>query len=407
MGIRRGDIVEDRCPIPDKTARWVLVAGGFHRNGGMDRLNWALARYLVERGDAVHLVCHRAEPELANEAAAVHIVPRPGASFMLGGLLLARAGRNIARQVSRRFFGTRVVVNGGNCDWPDINWVHCVHHAWTTADDSSPAWFKLKNRASRRLACIKERSALRSARLVIANSEKTRRELIEHLAIDPKRIHAIYPGTYSGFSPPTLKRRAAARVWLGKDHDKPIVAFVGALGYDSNKGFDVLFPAWRRLCAQPGWDADLIVAGGGRALESWRRQIGEAGLDGRITTLGFTNRIPDLLAAADLLVSPVRYEAYGLNVQEAICCGIPAMVTESAGVAERYPAELRGLLIPDLKDVETLADVILRWRGAMPYWKERTAPFSETMRRHTLQTMAAEIAALVECDSAAPTDGAT
>ena len=27
----------------------------------------------------------------------------------------------------------RVVVNGGNCAWPDINWVHAVHAAWPVA----------------------------------------------------------------------------------------------------------------------------------------------------------------------------------------------------------------------------------------------------------------------------------
>ena len=69
---------------------WVQVAGGFHFEEGMDRLNLALARYLMERGHRVHSVCHSAEPELRERAGSVHVVSKLGDSFMLGGLLLRR-----------------------------------------------------------------------------------------------------------------------------------------------------------------------------------------------------------------------------------------------------------------------------------------------------------------------------
>lgn len=369
---------------------WVLIAGGFHRNGGMDRLNWALADYLAGRGNPVHLVCHRVESVLAAKAATVTIIPKPGSSFMLGGQMLARAGGRIARRVSRQLPATRVVVNGGNCNWPDINWVHCVHHAWKCRDDSAPAWFRLKNRCSRWVACKREGAALRNARIVIANSERTRTDLINHLQVAPERICMVYPGSDSDFHPLVVSRRSVARAWLGKG-EQPLVAFVGALGYDCNKGFDVLFSAWRRLCAQPNWDADLVVAGGGKALDFWRHQVAKAGLDGRVMMLGLTDRVPDLLAATDLLVSPVRYESYGLNVQEAICCGVPAMVTRSAGIAERYPPEVRELLIDDPEDIDALAERILRWRAAVPIWKQRIESFSKILRDRPLRAMAEQM----------------
>jgi glycosyltransferase involved in cell wall biosynthesis len=225
---------------------------------------------------------------------------------------------------------------------------------------------------------------------VIANSKRTRHDLINHLNIPAGRIHVVYPGADPDFTLPTVHERVAARAWLRKC-EQPLVTFVGGLGYDANKGFDVLFSAWRRLCAHPTWNADLVVAGGGRALDFWRQQIAEAGLEGRITLLGFTDRIPELLAAADLLVSPVRYEAYGLNVHEATCRGVPAMVSRSAGVAERYPTELRELFIDDPEDSDALAERIFSWRGAIPSWRQRIMPFSEALRRHTLDGMAKQI----------------
>ena len=184
---------------------WVVVAGGIHREGGMDRCNWALARHLIQRGDRVHLVCHHADANLLNgQSTTIHIVAKPARSFMLGGLLLSAAGRKIALEVSRLSPQTRVVINGGNCNWPDINWVHCVHHAWRhTESKSSRSFFRPKIRLYRRLSCRHERAALRRARILIANSERTRHDLIDALRIEPDRIHTVYPGVDSDFLPPS------------------------------------------------------------------------------------------------------------------------------------------------------------------------------------------------------------
>ena len=235
--------------------------------------------------------------------------------------------------------------------------------------------------------------------MVIANSERTRRDLIDHLRLDPNRIQVVYPAVEGAFSPAGVSRRASARTWLGKDERRPLVAFIGALGRDSNKGLDVLVPVWQRLCERHDWDADLIVAGFGRTADFWRHKVAHAGLEGRISVLGFTDRITDLLAAVDLLVSPVRYESYGLNVAEAICCGVPGMVTETAGVAERYPAQLRDLLIHDPEDVDSLVAKLLQWRTAISFWKDRIAPFSQVLRAYTLEAMAEQIVAIAESSS--------
>jgi glycosyltransferase involved in cell wall biosynthesis len=375
---------------------WLLVAGGFHRDGGMDRLNWALANYLVDRGESVHLVGYSVSAGLEKKAAATNLVPRPAGSFMLGGLMLAREGRRVAASLQREPSGVRVVVNGGNCDWPDINWVHCVHQAWRRSARPSRASLRLRNKFSRWLFCRRERTILQKARVLIANSQRTRADLVNLLDIDADRIHVVYPAADKGFRPPSAGHRAAALAWLGRNEQRPLVAFVGALGDDSNKGFDVVFSAWVKLCARRDWDADLVVAGGGRALESWRHRVAAAGLDRRITMLGFTNCVRDVLAAADLLVSPVRYESYGVNVHEALCTGIPAMVSRTAGVAERYPAELRDLLLSEPGDPNDLAARIFGWRAAVPYWKEKITPLARALGADTLTNMAADIVSIVD-----------
>jgi glycosyltransferase involved in cell wall biosynthesis len=376
---------------------WVIVAGGFHQAGGMDRANAALVTYLCELGWPVHLVSFRVDADLEqNSSVTVHRVERPAASFFLGEMKLGWTGQKIAREITECRPDARVVVNGGNCAWPGINWVHCVHREWRVCDRSAPLWFRAKNRLEKLAARHRERKALRFAQTVLVNSERSRRNLITGFKLAPERVHTVYLGSDSGWKLITPARRAAARAWLGKTRALPLVAFVGSLGHDNNKGLDTLWSAWRVLCAQPEWDADLVVAGEGRALASWQETVARAGLDKRVMFLGFTDRIADLFAAVDLLVSPVRYESYGLNVHEAICCGVPAIVSARAGVAERYPAELADFLITNPDDVKELVSKLRRWRSDVEAFRRRIRPMEQQLRSYSWRDMAQRIVAIVE-----------
>jgi hypothetical protein len=222
-------------------APWVIVAGGFHQHGGMDKANAALATFLIEREIPLHLVAHQVDPEFsAHPGVRVHLVPRPAGSFFLGERLLDWAGRAVARRVVAQWPGARVVVNGGNCLWPDTNWVHCVHHTWPHADGAAPFGFRIRNGIAKNWARHRERSGIRAARLVLTNSEKTRRDVIGLFGIEPHKVHTVYLGTDPMWKPATPAERTAARAWLGKSEQRPLVVFVGALGLDQNKGFDTL-----------------------------------------------------------------------------------------------------------------------------------------------------------------------
>ena len=98
-----------------------------------------------------------------------------------------------------------------------------------------------------------------------------------------------------------------------------------------------------------------------------------------------------MLAACDALASPTRYEAYGLNVHEALCCGLPASVTASAGVAERYPAALRGLLAPDPDDPADWAERLREWRSSMEGFRGLVEPFGRSLRARTWDHCAADV----------------
>ena len=137
-----------------------------------------------------------------------------------------------------------------------------------------------------------------------------------------------------------------------------------------------------------------MVVGAGSSLDGWK--LAAADLKNSITFLGFRADVPRILWACDALVSPTRYEAYGLNVQEALCCGLPALVSQTAGVAERYPAALADWLIPDPEDAADLAARLGRWRENLGSDRPELKSFSEQLRDYTWERMAERFVGLVE-----------
>jgi glycosyltransferase involved in cell wall biosynthesis len=360
-----------------------LVASDFVQTGGMDRANYALASYLARAGHPVTLVSHRVAPDLAAmPTARVWLVRKPMGSNFLGQWPLARAG--VA--ASRATLGATVVVNGGNCILPDVNWVHYVHAAYRPRIAAS--WpRRLKGCLEHPMNLRAERAAFQAARVVICNSELTCRHVIDLCGIEGRKVVTVYYGIDPNqFHPATPAERIALRERLKWSQDKPVVMFIGALG-DRRKGFDTLFEAWARLSKGGDWDATLAVVGSGAERAAWQRRAADAGLIDSIDFLGFRSDVPDLLRAADALVAPTRYEAYGLGVHEALCCGLPAIVSASAGVAEKYPQELSDLLLPDPDDAADLAGRLQRWRGDQDCWRDLVRPISESLRQYTWDDM--------------------
>ena len=379
-------------PVP-----WVIVAGGFHQHGGMDRANAALAAYLLESGVPVHLVGHEIDRRFIEHPLATgHVVPRPRGFPGLAERLLARTGTQVARTTVARHPRARVVVNGGNCPWPDINWVHAVHAAWPVQDAGAPWWSRHRNRRLKVDAVRRERTSLQQAGLVIANSDATRRALIERVGVTPGRIRTVYLGSDPTWDAVGARERLAAREALQLPPDRPVVLFVGAMGTDINKGFDVLWHSWLELTASGRWDASLVAAGDGWRLHGWRAEAARGAAAGSVRFLGFTPAIRDVLAAGDLLVSPVRYESYGLNVHEALCRGLAVMVTRSAGVVERLDDSMTEALLPDGITPAHLADRLRSWRADIQGWRVRAAATAARLRARSWTDMAAELVSVAQ-----------
>jgi glycosyltransferase involved in cell wall biosynthesis len=372
---------------------WLLATGDFTTSGGMDRANYALASYLARRGHPVYLVAHRIDPGLTS-LPAVHsqLVPRPLGAHLAGAPLLARSA---SRQAHALDPGARVLMNGGNGAIGAPVWIHYLHAAYVPHIRASLR-ARVSGSIGRRYYLSRERRAIRNAPLVICNSERTQRDVRERYSVPAARTRVVYYGSDpAAFGPVSPAERRTAREALAIADGRLAAVFIGALG-DRRKAFDVVFDAWRTLLGDSGWDVDLLVAGAGSEAAAWEQRVRAAGIGGRVRLLGFRDDVPRVLAAADVLVHPARYEAYGLSVHEALCRGVPAIVPASAGVAEKYPKALGSLLLQDPTGADGIVSALRAWRGNVDEWRARVGAAGCALRARTWDDMAEEIVAAVE-----------
>jgi glycosyltransferase involved in cell wall biosynthesis len=369
--------------------RWLLATGDFTTFGGMDRANYALASYLARRGDAVRLIAHRVDPELAATAGVEpRVIARPFGAHLAGAPLLARAAARAARALGPT---DRALMNGGNGAIGTPTWIHYLHAAYVRESGAS-ARARLSSIASRGYYLARERRAIEAAPIVICNSERTASDVETFYDIPRSRLRVVYYGCdMDVFGPVGADERHAARASMQILDGRLVAVFVGALG-DRRKGFDVLFDAWQTLSRDSAWDVDLLAAGAGAEVAAWTARATAAGIDRSVRLLGFRRDIRQVLAAADVLVHPARYEAYGLGVHEALCRGIPPIVTAAAGVTERFPKPLSSLIVPSPPKAESLVSALRAWRAHAGEWRTRTERAAAILRERTWDTMAAEIA---------------
>jgi glycosyltransferase involved in cell wall biosynthesis len=112
------------------------------------------------------------------------------------------------------------------------------------------------------------------------------------------------------------------------------------------KGHEFLFKALPSVVAQVERPVRLLVAGMGPFEAEYKRQVRELGLDDLVIFTGFRRDIPDLMAAADVMVLPSVAEAFGLALTEAIYLGTPVVATHVGGIPEIIRDGVDGLLVP-------------------------------------------------------------
>ena len=171
------------------------------------------------------------------------------------------------------------------------------------------------------------------------------------------------------FAPP--KRDPALRQRLGLADGQPLLIYVGRL--DGEKKPDVVVDAFRKLSG--GLGAKLALLGEGPLKES----IAALG-DERIIMPGYVRSRPELalwLASADVYVSAMADETFGISIVEAQASGLPVVGVAAGAMIDRV-TDATGRLGP-------VGDAAAMARNILQVWNADRRAMSEQARAHALQ----------------------
>ncbi|HQK89268.1 MAG TPA: glycosyltransferase, partial [Acidobacteriota bacterium] len=153
---------------------------------------------------------------------------------------------------------------------------------------------------------------------------------------------------------PDGRRRMRAALAIGADD--PVLLFSGRLVERKNLGF--LLRVARRL-ADRRPNLHLLLCGDGECRPALQAQAREAGLETVVRFMGRlpNERLPEVLAAADVFVLPSLAEGLSIALLEALACGVPAVCSNVGDLAQAVASGENGYVVGNY-DVDAYADRI-------------------------------------------------
>ncbi len=193
----------------------------------------------------------------------------------------------------------------------------------------------------------------RSAAHIIADSEATKRDLVQHCHVPESKISVVYPGYDPSIAPVSdLAVLDAVRKRYGLPSGYLI--YVGTL--QPRKNLIRLLDAMAILARDH--DAHLAIAGKkGWLYEGLFAHVRKLGLENRITFTGYVPQgdLPALISGANAFVLPSLYEGFGLPVLEAMACGTPVICSNTSSLPEVVGD---AAVLIDPSDISQLAQAI-------------------------------------------------
>jgi glycosyltransferase involved in cell wall biosynthesis len=304
----------------------------------------------------------------------------------------------------RHFRGLRhdlVFSSGANSLAADVMCVHIVFAEYVRQVRSrmrllrNPVWHwprLLHRKLYYRVANWMERRAYIDPRTtLVTNSRKTAQEL-SRFYNRRDRIPVLYLGLdHSVFNPLTRAHlRQDARSQLKLPEDQFAVILVG--NDWRNKGVLALLEVLEQLHELP---IKLFVVSGEDPSACWRI-VKEKQLEDRVRFLAPRKDIEFYYAAADAYVGPSLQDSYAIPPAEAMACGLPVIVSASAGVSEIITHGVDGLVLDDPTDSKVLATMIRHLFEDEAFRSRLGEKAVQTARQYTWERNGLALAAIFE-----------
>jgi glycosyltransferase involved in cell wall biosynthesis len=180
-------------------------------------------------------------------------------------------------------------------------------------------------------------AATHGAARVIADSEASRRDVVERLRVRAEQVRAVHLAVGPNFAPGNsflLDKALQEKYGLPDGY----VLYLG--GFDPRKNVRGLLAGWTWAASAIGEGYPLVIAGDVPPPDDFfgdpRGYALELGVADSVRWIGPVAEAdkPALYRGAVCFVYPSRYEGFGLPVLEAMACGTPVVTTTAGSLAE-------------------------------------------------------------------------
>ncbi|MFT5442407.1 MAG: UDP-glucose:(heptosyl)LPS alpha-1,3-glucosyltransferase [Myxococcota bacterium] len=293
--------------------------------GGGEQVAWNVARELVRSGDEVHVLCR-----CGTDAPGLTVTRLATPSFWQPLRV-----RTFARRVKRaladhnydavhsfsRTLGQDIFHVGGGC------------HAQYMQKAYSRSGALLRRLSPRHQTLLSLESRIFADPKLVAQcvSHRVQREIAGRHGVPLSRLPVVHCGVdVERFAP---KSDASARLEVRKELgvDRQTAWLFAGSGWQ-RKGLDRAITALANVRDR---STQLWVAGKDSQTK-WRARAAREGVDGRVLFLGERSDLERVYAAADGLLMPSRYDAFGLVCLEAAAAGLPVIVSAQTGASELF-----------------------------------------------------------------------
>lgn len=172
----------------------------------------------------------------------------------------------------------------------------------------------------------------RKADAIIAVSQATKQDIVQHYQIEPSKIHVVYEAPASNFKPASPTRVTQVKQTYGL----PTRFLVHLSTIEPRKNLNRLLDSLKAL-RRFFPDLSLVLVGGkGWLYDDFFAKIEQEGLQDAVHSLGWIpdDDLPAILAAADLAVQPSLYEGFGLPILEHMASGQVVAASSSSSHPE-------------------------------------------------------------------------
>lgn len=221
-----------------------------------------------------------------------------------------------------------------------------------------------------------ERTAMEMADAIIAVSESTREDVLDHFNVAPSRLHVIHNGI--DLEEYRQKNDDAVLRKHGIDPSRPYILFVGRI--TRQKGIVHLVRALRFL--DRGFQ--VVLCAGAPDTPEIALQMQEAVAAAQAQRPGviwIEQMVPKaeiipLYSQAALFVCPSIYEPFGIINLEAMACETPVVASRVGGIPEVVVHGETGLLVP----VEQMTEAPFELRDAEKFSRDFAVAINDLMR---------------------------